>query len=301
MYQIKGYTAALLVVFLFCSMVIPLAASTPAVLRPGILGAEVKSLQSALQEVGFPLKVDGIYGPETTKAVQELQRRQGLQVDGLAGPATRKALDGLLNTENLTHVVARGECLSVIAQRYSVPLKTLMEANGLVSSKIIVGQKLTIPRAVPVNPSQAKLTTRCRGKTPCMPLRAASTPRCPSFCVTTICLIQIACRSVKRSPVPLRTARLPLIWPVRGPDKLGLRLADPSRLWPEALPRQHRHRGAFRNAGPRRGLRDRQPHWVDGGRRARGGDRSRRRHHHLSICTTPASSSAKASGCGLAM
>ena len=216
MYQIKGYTAALLVVFLFCSMVIPLAASTPTVLRPGMRGAEVKALQSALQEVGFQLKADGIYGPETTKAVQELQRRQGLQVDGLAGPATREALEGLLASENLTHVVSRGECLSVIAQRYDVPLKTLMEANGLVSSKIIVGQKLTIPRAVPVQSQPSRIDYTVQGKDTLYAIARR-------FNTTVSELLRYnhlpnpdRLQIGQKITVPLRTTRLPLIWPVRG-------------------------------------------------------------------------------------
>ncbi|NLM95088.1 MAG: LysM peptidoglycan-binding domain-containing protein [Firmicutes bacterium] len=216
MYQIKGYTAALLVVFLFCSMVIPLAASKPTVLRPGMRGAEVESLQSALRKVGFPLKVDGIYGPETTKAVQELQRRQGLQVDGLAGPATGEALEGLLASENLTHVVSRGECLSVIAQRYNVPLKDLMEANKLASSKIIVGQKLTIPRALPVQSKPSQIDYTVQGKDTLYAIARR-------FNTTVTELLRYnnlpnpdRLQIGQKITIPVRTGRLPMIWPVRG-------------------------------------------------------------------------------------
>ena len=41
------------------------------------------ALQSALG-----ISADGIYGPQTRRAVRSFQRNQGLAVDGIAGPAT---------------------------------------------------------------------------------------------------------------------------------------------------------------------------------------------------------------------
>lgn len=53
-----------------------------------------KTLQRVLNK-WYPwlqLVEDGIYGPKTTEAVKELQRRAGLPVDGNAGPQVRKVL-----------------------------------------------------------------------------------------------------------------------------------------------------------------------------------------------------------------
>jgi Transglycosylase-like domain/Putative peptidoglycan binding domain len=50
-------------------------------------GSTVKALQRAL---GIP--ADGIYGPQTRRAVRRFQRSHGLVVDGLAGPQTLGAL-----------------------------------------------------------------------------------------------------------------------------------------------------------------------------------------------------------------
>ena len=50
-------------------------------------GSTVKALQRAL---GIP--ADGIYGPQTRRAVRRFQRSRGLVVDGLAGPQTLRAL-----------------------------------------------------------------------------------------------------------------------------------------------------------------------------------------------------------------
>ncbi len=43
------------------------------------------------------------------------------------------------------YVIARGDTLSGIAQRFNVPVSTIKTANGIDGSRIMVGQKLTIP------------------------------------------------------------------------------------------------------------------------------------------------------------
>jgi hypothetical protein len=53
-------------------------------LRNGSTGDTVKYLQSALGD----LKVDGIFGPITEKAVRKFQKQQKIQIDGVVGPQT---------------------------------------------------------------------------------------------------------------------------------------------------------------------------------------------------------------------
>jgi N-acetylmuramoyl-L-alanine amidase len=45
------------------------------------------------------------------------------------------------------HKVARGDSLSVLAQRYKVSVNQLKSANNLASNKVVIGQTLKIPRA----------------------------------------------------------------------------------------------------------------------------------------------------------
>ncbi|MGP9537744.1 C40 family peptidase [Brachybacterium sp. AOP43-C2-M15] len=63
-------------------------------LRWGSRGGAVKDLQSALNDSGANLAVDGVFGKRTHAAVKDYQSSNGLQVDGVVGPQTRGALNG---------------------------------------------------------------------------------------------------------------------------------------------------------------------------------------------------------------
>ena len=61
----------------------------------GSVGDDVKTLQTALEKLGYSVgecKIDGIIGPDTTKAIKEFQEAAGLAVDGIAGPDTLAAM-----------------------------------------------------------------------------------------------------------------------------------------------------------------------------------------------------------------
>lgn len=59
---------------------------------------DTKDVQGKLAKIGWPIAVDGDYGPATHQAVYDFQRGYGrggtrLTQDGIAGPATNSALD----------------------------------------------------------------------------------------------------------------------------------------------------------------------------------------------------------------
>lgn len=60
--------------------------------NPFMKGEDVKQVQQKLSQNGISVDVDGIYGPDTKAAVQDFQRKNGLEVDGVVGPQTWAAL-----------------------------------------------------------------------------------------------------------------------------------------------------------------------------------------------------------------
>lgn len=63
-------------------------------LRRGSRGEDVTALQQALQQAGYDLAADGVFGPVTQRCVRAYQQRHGLDPDGVAGPLTWAALGG---------------------------------------------------------------------------------------------------------------------------------------------------------------------------------------------------------------
>jgi N-acetylmuramoyl-L-alanine amidase len=62
-------------------------------------GDDVASLQQRLNTLGFDSgRVDGVFGPDTDRALREFQRNVGLDEDGTCGPAVWRALDRLSRT-----------------------------------------------------------------------------------------------------------------------------------------------------------------------------------------------------------
>ena len=89
--MLKRLTALLLALALLAAC----AQAAGKTLRTGSRGSEVKTLQTALQKLGFYTgAVDGVYGKGTAAAVRAFQSASGLKADGIAGPKTLAALYG---------------------------------------------------------------------------------------------------------------------------------------------------------------------------------------------------------------
>lgn len=67
--------------------------TTDTILAYTHVGLEVAEAQCLLRRAGIsPGDIDGIFGPQTQRAVERIQKRDGLVVDGVIGPHTWKAL-----------------------------------------------------------------------------------------------------------------------------------------------------------------------------------------------------------------
>lgn len=62
------------------------------VLRIGSTGKRVFDLQERLTELGYPVDVDGDFGPMVKESVLAIQHGAGLEPDAIVGPKTRQAL-----------------------------------------------------------------------------------------------------------------------------------------------------------------------------------------------------------------
>ena len=62
--------------------------------RYGSSGNDVSELQRILNENGYNLDVDGIFGSQTQAAVTDYQTNRGLDIDGIVGPQTWGSLTG---------------------------------------------------------------------------------------------------------------------------------------------------------------------------------------------------------------
>jgi peptidoglycan hydrolase-like protein with peptidoglycan-binding domain len=62
-------------------------------IKSGSKGEQVKELQQKLVKLGFTVSSDGIFGPGTKAAIEELQALFGYDVDGDVGEATHKLID----------------------------------------------------------------------------------------------------------------------------------------------------------------------------------------------------------------
>lgn len=64
-----------------------------ALLRKSDRGSAVKDLQTKLNNIGYNLAIDGIFGNGTDQAIRKVQSGAGLVVDGIVGPKTVYAIE----------------------------------------------------------------------------------------------------------------------------------------------------------------------------------------------------------------
>ena len=73
----------------------PACSSGYPILKNGSKGVYVLILQDALNALGYPTKsLDGIFGPNTQKALQDFQRSNNLNADGICGCSTWRKITG---------------------------------------------------------------------------------------------------------------------------------------------------------------------------------------------------------------
>lgn len=142
-------------------------------IAPNLRGDDVVEVQHHLARLGFDCgRVDGIYGPETMRAVQDFQHNCGIVNDGVCGPDTIIALQVLARQtgsgpgittlrelDSLTKVDRELADLRVVIGQFG-GLSSLVRqiTHGLRSRGAVV-----TPTDEPDPRSQAKAANRCNG------------------------------------------------------------------------------------------------------------------------------------------
>ncbi len=83
----------------------------------GSSGEDVKKLQKSLNEKGYSLTVDGVFGNKTRDAVRDYQRKNGLSVDGVVGNITWGSLNKKSTSVNSSKPATSTTTVSSSAKR----------------------------------------------------------------------------------------------------------------------------------------------------------------------------------------
>ena len=94
-----------------------------AVLGPDSRGADVMHIQEVLSFLGFPITMDGIYGPQTTDIILNLQKKlPELEPDGIYGPQTKAFIKRLLYNDY--HIIKNPSSILALVNK-----KNALDAN----------------------------------------------------------------------------------------------------------------------------------------------------------------------------
>lgn len=117
----------------------------------GSTGPNVKLIQSLLNRIGYNAgPVDGVFGPQTKRAVIAFQTNNNLVPDGIVGPATWHVFEGLLSGSD-TYIIRPGDTLYNIAGRYYTTLSAILTANpGINPYNLRIGQQIIVPYGIDI-------------------------------------------------------------------------------------------------------------------------------------------------------
>ena len=97
-------TALTIITAGICASNLTAEAAETVVLKSGSTGAQVRTLQTKLKNLGYYRgTIDGIYGSETKAAVIKFQKKNGLTADGIVGAKTAAALGMKLSASSSTN------------------------------------------------------------------------------------------------------------------------------------------------------------------------------------------------------
>lgn len=98
-------------------------------LQMGSSGSRVRQIQEALNKQGYGLKVDGIYGSATKKAVQQYQKKNKLGVDGIVGDQTWNSLFGTVTDTPSAGTTTGGDTTTTPTTPQLTPMQQFQQSG----------------------------------------------------------------------------------------------------------------------------------------------------------------------------
>lgn len=121
--------------------------------KNGNRGVYVEYVQLALQRSGYLSSVDGIFGPNTERAVKRIQAENRLSPDGIVGPLTWEVLTPYLRGY-AAYTVRAGDTIYNLARRFYTTEARITTANpSLRPENLSIGARLLIPYGFPLVPT----------------------------------------------------------------------------------------------------------------------------------------------------
>ncbi len=118
----------------------------------------VEYLQLALSRLGYTVTIDGIFGPETRRAVLRFQTTGGLRADGIVGTRTWAALKPILRGFAY-YTVRSGDTFFSIANAFFTKVEAIQTANPTVDAENLpVGARIVVPYGFMLVPTNVRYT-----------------------------------------------------------------------------------------------------------------------------------------------
>ncbi len=133
-----------LIFIIFIIFILSFSINSFAKVDLGDRGNQVKEIQQLLNNLGYDVSIDGIYGYRTKETIKDFQLSNGLTADGIVGDKTLNLL--IERTKDIAYVVKEGDSLSELSLRFNSTVAIIREKNQLKSDKIIVGKTILIPK-----------------------------------------------------------------------------------------------------------------------------------------------------------
>jgi uncharacterized protein (TIGR02594 family) len=115
---------------------------TSKILRMGSSGQDVRELQLALAKLGYPLTGTGYFGTATDTAVEQFQRKSGLDPDGDVGTSTARAIDAALAGPRMA--VPPADTMRPLWLQYSIAHIGTREGPGASDNRDLVADIKTV-------------------------------------------------------------------------------------------------------------------------------------------------------------